>query len=296
MNNKISPIDELFNRVGLDSVSFIIPKLAFEKFLRKFDFKKHINKTTRNLQLKEYCDDKFKSHNAKDKKAPFEIKYINFIKGNKSLSNTAIILYNSKKALAKAKKNKKVKGYYIEIIINGINQPSKNIAKETMAFLTRLLRRFKTDSVDLSLDFSGNFDMKKQSVRQAIDTFKNLDIKGDFVEYNQSFYINNVKYKQLSQLNRLILYDKFHKQKNYHKQNINEKFCKWRRLELRLNIKNKLMRSLDTIKEALKLFSLFLKSLNNQNITRKFLNYQFSVFKDLRKNKHIKALNLFNSV
>ncbi|AJC91472.1 hypothetical protein [Campylobacter subantarcticus] len=296
MNNKISPIDELFNRVGLDSVSFTIPKLAFEKFLRKFDFKKHINKTTRNLQLKDYCDDKFKSHNTKDKKAPFEIKYINFIKGNKSLSNTAIILYNSKKALAKAKKNKKAKGYYIEIIINGINQPSKNIAKETMAFLTRLLRRFKTDSVDLSLDFSGNFDMKKQSVRQAIDTFKNLDIKGDFVEYNQSFYINNVKYKQLSQLNRLILYDKFHKQKNYHKQNINEKFCKWRRLELRLNIKNKLIRSLDTIKEALKLFSLFLKSLNNQNITRKFLNYQFSVFKDLRKNKHIKALNLFNSV
>ncbi|EJJ8601645.1 hypothetical protein ACV7F3_000449 [Campylobacter jejuni] len=292
MDNEINPIDELFNRVGLDSISFIIPKLAFEKFLRKFDFKKHINKTTRNLQLKEYCDDKFKSYDVKDKKAPFEIRYINFIKGNKSLSNTAIILYNSKNALAMAKKNKRAKGYYIEIVINGINQPSKNIAKETMAFLTKLLRRFKTDSIDLSLDFSGNFDMKEQSIKQTINTFKNLEIKGDFVEYNQSFYINNAKYKQLTQLNRLILYDKFYKQKNYHKQNINEKFCKWKRLELRLNIKNKLLSSLDVIKGALKLFSLFLKSINNQNITRKFLNYQFSVFKDLRKNKHIKAINL----
>lgn len=161
-----------------------------------------------------------------------------------------------------------------------------------MAFLTKLLRRFKTDSIDLSLDFSGNFDMKEQSIKQTINTFKNLEIKGDFVEYNQSFYINNTKYKQLTQLNRLILYDKFYKQKNYHKQNINEKFCKWKRLELRLNIKNKLLSSLDVIKGALKLFSLFLKSINNQNITRKFLNYQFSVFKDLRKNKHIKAINL----
>lgn len=109
MDNGINPIDELFNRVGLDSISFIIPKLAFEKFLRKFDFKKHINKTTRNLQLKEYCDDKFKSYDVKDKKAPFEIRYINFIKGNKSLSNTAIILYNSKNALAMAKKIKELR-------------------------------------------------------------------------------------------------------------------------------------------------------------------------------------------
>ncbi|TKX31144.1 hypothetical protein [Campylobacter estrildidarum] len=295
MNNDTKILDELFNRVGLDSISFIIPAVAFGKFLKKFDFRKRLNKTTRNIQLKEYCDDKFKSYNAKDKKAPFEIRYINFIKGNKSLSNTAIVLYNSKKALELSKKNKKAKGYYIEVIINGINQPSKNIAKETMAFLTRLIRRFKTDNIDLSLDFIGNFDIKEHSTKKAIDTFSNLDFKGDLLEYNKSLYINKATNEQLPQLQRVLLYDKFYKQKYYHKQNIDNKFKKWKRLEFRIMIKDKLLRSLNIIKDALRLFNLFLKDINNQSITRSFLNLQFGIFKDLRKNRDFKALDIFQT-
>ncbi|EAH9342057.1 hypothetical protein D4O97_03060 [Campylobacter jejuni] len=215
--------------------------------------------TTRNKSIDEFAKDKFKGIKTNDKFYPFKMRYINIKPRNKSLSNTIIILDNSKACFELSKKNKKAKDYYIEVQFNGLYQPSKQIEAEVWKILSKMIKRFKAYSVDIACDFDDDLAVSKPREFKHQERFSKLKIFGDFHTYKTSTYINNPQSKYYK-LERILLYDKYEKQKYYHKENIKREFVRWKRLELTLKIKDKFLDRIENdINDALDLMQDYLR-------------------------------------
>ncbi|PAF46308.1 hypothetical protein BKH41_09365 [Helicobacter sp. 12S02232-10] len=181
---------------------------------------------------------KYKNHKTNIKKHPFNIKYINLKRGVKSLSNTILILENSKTCHEYSKANKKNYNYYVEVVFAGLHQPSKDIGPLTMKILKYFLRRYKVHSMDLAVDFDWDKEINhtnKHVFEQATKPYQQENQKPSIYNEGTSLYLNNPDPK--NGLAKIIIYDKYKKQTYYHKENIKPELKNWKRLEITIKTK-----------------------------------------------------------
>lgn len=238
---------------GIDSYRFVIPKSVALGFLKKLGLYTKLRVTTRNKQVQIYCKDKFKSLKSENPKYPFKVRYINLKRGVKSLSNTILFLENSRELHDIARKNKKKLDYYVMIIFAGLHQPSKDIQSCVFKALAQFVRRFKTYSFDLAYDFDSerNIDYK---LKEWLGTNTKQWSGGQIISVGKSLYANNIlDSTHYYNLSRILLYDKYYKQKHYHKEKIPDEFQKWKRLELTFNLRAKFLDQIEneSINEAI---------------------------------------------
>lgn len=279
---------------GIDSYRFCIPKTMALKFLKKLELYAKLRATTRNKQVQSYCKDKFKSQKSEGSKYPFKVRYINLKRGVKSLSNTILFLENSKELHAIARQNKKKLDYYVMIVFAGLHQPSKDIESSVFKILAQFVRRFKTYSFDLAYDFDSamNIDYKLK------DWFGSNSLKwsgGKIISVGKSLYGNAIidksKYFNLS---RILLYDKYHKQRYYHKEKIPDKFSQWKRLELTFELRGKFLQIIEneSINEAIDVLDDMAKSIGAVGligVDLDILAKQIQMLRDLRHKYVFKA-------
>lgn len=225
--------------IGIDTFRFVIPKASLEVFLRKLGLYGKIRKTTRNQQIHEYVSQKFKSQKTSHHKHPFAIKYINLKKGNKSLSNMILLISNSINCHYHSKINKKGYEHYVEVVFAGLHQPSKDINPAIFRVLKAFLKRFKLHTMDIASDFDyrGHLrDLLKQT--GAIMAYMRVGSRyrneGDSIYFNETINAHGLR--------KILLYDKYKKQKFYHKENIHPDFVDWKRCEITLEIKQRFFR------------------------------------------------------
>lgn len=222
--------------IGIDTFRFIIAKDSLEVFLKKLALFDKIAKSNRNIQIHEYVTQKFKSQKTNHKKHPFNVRYINLKRGNKSLSNTILLISNSISCHHHSKINKKAYEHYVEVVFAGLHQPSKDINPDIFKVLKAFLKRFKIHTLDIAsdFDFKGHLrDLLKQSgkiMKYLSNGFRTRN-EGDSIYFNETINTHGLR--------KILLYDKYKKQKFYHKENINPDFIDWKRCEITLQIKER---------------------------------------------------------
>ncbi|AJC94129.1 hypothetical protein FVD15_03490 [Campylobacter volucris] len=259
--------------IGYDSIKFVIPKFAFYKFLKKYDLYTKLRKTNRNKVIEKFTKEKFKSIKTKDKYYEFKVRYINIKPRNKSLSNTIIVIENSKDTHEVARKNKKKKDFYVEVQFNGLFQPSKSVVGDVYKILSKMVKRFKAYSFDIACDFCDeNTSVRKyESILYKISSEK--EFNGEMIFYKKSLYINRVHSKFFN-LDRILIYDKYEKQTSYHKEKIKEEFKGWKRLELTFKLNDKFLKYIQHkhIHDALDFIYDFIQLLDKtDNFTKEML-------------------------
>ena len=279
---------------GIDSYRFVIPKSVALGFLKKLELYTKLRATTRNKQVQSYCKDKFKSLKSESAKYPFKVRYINLKRGVKSLSNTILFLENSLDLHEIARKNKKKLDYYVMIIFAGLHQPSKDIQSCVFKTLAQFVRRFKTYSFDLAYDFDSERNIDYTLKEWLGDNTKQWS-GGKIISVGKSLYANNIldstRYYNLS---RILLYDKYYKQKHYHKEKIPQKYEHWKRLELTFNLKAKFLEQVEneSINEALDVLNDIARSIGAIGLIGvdiDILSLQLRLLKDLRRNIRFRA-------
>lgn len=279
---------------GIDSYRFVIPKSVALGFLKKLELYTKLRATTRNKQVQSYCKDKFKSLKSEHAKYPFKVRYINLKRGVKSLSNTILFLENSKELHDIARKNKKKLDYYVMIVFAGLHQPSKDIESSVFKILAQFVRRFKTYSFDLAYDFDSEKNIDYSLKEWLGDNTKQWS-GGQIISIGKSLYANcildSTRYYNLS---RILLYDKFYKQKHYHKEKIPQKYEHWKRLELTFNLKAKFLEQVEneSINEALDVLNDMARSIGAVGLMGadiEILSSQLQLLKDLRRNIRFRA-------
>lgn len=275
---------------GIDSFRFVLPKTTLMAFLKKLELIKKLRLVSRNKSVKEYAEYKFKGINKPlfnaDEKHPFKIRYISFKRGIKSLTNSMLVIENSSELNDLCKKRKKALGHYVMVVFAGLYQPSREIYKETYRILGKFLRRFKAYSFDLASDFDSNEEVGykfKDEFKEATSNFTD----GKAISIKTSLYANNCKGKFYG-LDRVLLYDKFEKQTNYHKQKIDPKFKGWKRLELTFKLNKKFLDSVEneSYKECVEVMDEIISKFSDDYPFGVNLNKfyeQIAFFKDMRK-------------
>lgn len=279
---------------GIDSYRFVIPKSVALGFLKKLELYTKLRATTRNKQVQSYCKDKFKSLKSESAKYPFKVRYINLKRSVKSLSNTILFLENSKELHEIARKNKKKLDYYVMIIFAGLHQPSKDIESSVFKTLAKFVRRFKTYSFDLAYDFDSERNIDYNLKEWLGDNTKQWS-GGKIISVGKSLYANNIldstRYYNLS---RILLYDKYYKQKHYHKERIPDRFQKWKRLELTFNLRAKFLDQIEneSINEAIEVLNDMARSIGAIGLIGvdiDMLCKQCQLLKDLRHKVSFRA-------
>ncbi|PAF52973.1 hypothetical protein BKH42_08510 [Helicobacter sp. 13S00482-2] len=252
-----------------------------------------MRKTTRNKQIHEYATQKFKSQKTDHKKHPLNIKYINLKRGNKSISNTILILENSKACFEYAHKNKKSYSHYVEVIFAGFHQPSKDIDSLSLKILKAFLKRFKVYSIDLAGDFNWNHSVNnanKALLAKAVEKYIQGD--GNIRNEGSSLYVNATKTNH--HLCKILLYDKYKKQTEYHKENIHPHLREWKRLEITLGIKKRFFKWIedDEVNDGISLLNDITLKLGGRGIiglSVEVLSKQIQKLKDLRRGIYFPA-------
>lgn len=278
---------------GIDSFRMIIPEYTLNKFLKKIELFNKIKKTTKNKQIHQFVSDKFKSQFSPHKKRPFSVRYINLKRGVKSLSNTILILKNSKTSLEFSKKNKKPLNYYVEVVFAGFHQPSKDIEENSIKILKKFLKRFKVHTIDLAVDFDSLVEANarnKPLIAQASALF--IEGNGKIKNAPSSLYVNSMKID--SKLLRLIYYDKYKKQKDYHKEDIRDDLKDWKRLETTIVVNKKFLDwvQTDELNNQIDNLTHITRGLGGCGLTGLnigFLSKQIQKLKDLRRKIEFKA-------
>lgn len=290
---KVAKIKQRYS-TGIDSYRFVIPKSVALGFLKKLELYTKLRATTRNKQVQQFCKDKFKSLKSEHAKYPFKVRYINLKRGVKSLSNTILFLENSKELHDIARKNKKKLDYYVMIIFAGLHQPSKDIESNVFKTLAQFVRRFKTYSFDLAYDFDSERNID-YTLKEWLGSNTKQWSGGQIISVGKSLYANRiVDSKRYYNLSRILFYDKFYKQKHYHKEKIPQKYEHWKRLELTFNLKAKFLEQVEneSINEALDVLNDMARSIGAVGLMgadMEILSLQLQLLKDLRRNIRFRA-------
>lgn len=273
---------------GVDSFRFIIPKRTFLKFLGNLKIKDRLRQITRNKTIKQYATDKFKNQQPliMPRGLEYKIRYLNFKRGAECLSNAMIVIENSNELNDLCKKRKKQYGFYVMVVFAGLHQPSRDVSKLTYQILGRFLRRFKPYEYDVAVDFMiDDFAQKQMSKRQFKKLIKKFGSK--VFEHKGTLYVNDCR-KRFCGLSKICVYDKYQKQKYYHKQNISQKYQRWGRIELTFKLHEKFLDIIEneTYKEYLLILDEIKDSITASGIlsmNNDFFLTQMDFFKDNRR-------------
>lgn len=173
----------------------------------------------------------------------------------------------------------------MEVVFAGLHQPSKDINPAIFRVLKAFLKRFKLHTMDIASDFDyrGHLrDLLKQT--GAIMAYMRVGSRyrneGDSIYFNETINTHGLR--------KILLYDKYKKQKFYHKENIHPDFVDWKRCEITLEIKQRFFRWVenDGLDGGIALLNdmalrMGVRGIIGLNVA--FLSKQIQKLKDLRK-------------
>ena len=234
MTNEIGINDIVFNNNGIDTVSLIASYKTVLGMLERNGIE--LKENNKHTPINPYVSDLEKRLGGDEKKRykkesfkPF-VQYAKLSNGT-GLSNYLIILRNTPTLFDYAIDNKKAKDFYCMVIFSGLHQPTKTITNDNLKLISKFVKRkcFKLYSVDIASDFNSPTQINyraKDEVKTRL--LSHTDPKG-FYLLGSSLYCNRVNDKSIS---KLLLYDKFHKQKTHQKQPLNDDLNQWKRMEI----------------------------------------------------------------
>ncbi|QCD44433.1 hypothetical protein [Campylobacter mucosalis] len=230
---------------GIDSYRFIISKSVFLKFMRKLELNTNLRGIERNKSISDYAGYKFKNEKPlfMPKGNDFKMRYINFKRGNKSLTNAMIVIENSNTLNELCKKRKKPFGYYVYVVFAGLYQPSREVFKKTYGILGKFLRRFKTYTIDYAVDFKCDTQAGSSMKKFFANRLKRYS--NNIISCKTTLYANECRSGRFYGLAKVCFYDKYEKQTAYHKQNLDESLKGWHRLELTFTLKSKFLNKIE---------------------------------------------------
>lgn len=294
--------DIIFNNKGIDTISQIANYQTVLNILHKNNMT--IENNIKHTPIMPYIG-KIQEQLTYDNKTRYKIndfkpiiKYSKISRGV-GLSNYIIIIQNTPTLFDYATSQKKAKDFYCMVIYTGLHQPSKTISNESIKFISKMLKRkaFKVHSLEVSTDFIDNKPInykRKDEVKKAL---KNETDSQNYIITGNSLYCNSTKHQAIK---KILIYDKYIKQKIYHKQLINSNLNGWKRLEIELRPIKKLdfnsyIKSNEFKKDSLGIYDLISNKLNISNIENSYLNYQINTILDNRTMNNKNSLKQYNS-
>lgn len=293
--------DIIFNNKGIDTIYQIANYQTILNILDKNNM--IIKDELKNTPIMRYID-KIQERLIYDNKTRYKtndfkpiIKYSKISKGV-GLSNYIIIIQNTPTLFDYATSKKKAKDFYCMVIYTGLHQPTKTISNENIKFISKMLKRksFKT-YCDMAIDYIDYrpIDYKrKDEVRKAL---KNDTDPKSYIIKGTSLYCNSTKHQTIK---KILIYDKYKKQKKYHNQLIKSNLNGWKRLEIQLQPTTKqdfytYIKSDEFKKDSLGLFDMISKSVGVSNIDNSYLNYQINSILDNRIMNNKNSIKQYNS-
>lgn len=296
--------DIIFNNKGIDTISQIASYKTITNILSRNNFAicEDLSHTPVYPYISQIYDKIIYDTKLRYKQNSFKpvIKYTKISKGA-GLSNYLIIIQNIPALFDYATLNKKSKDFYCMIVYTGLHQPTKKISNESIKFISQTLKRksFKIHSIDLSSDFIAKKTINSKYKDEVKESLKRRTDDKSFLIVGNSLYCNSIKSQTVK---KLIIYDKYIKQKIYQKQVLKENLCGWKRLEIELQPQQHIKKmnfasyiKSNEFKRALSIYDLIKDKLNINDISNDFLNYQISSFLDNRIINNKKSKKQYNS-
>lgn len=235
--------DELFEAVcdaGLDSFVFVTEKSRVLKLLGSLEIKEKLRLTNRNKSISMWCEKKFAneigiSNFSGSVKNPFRIRYINFKRANKSLTNTMIVIENSVMLNNLCKERKKKYGTYVMVVFAGLYQPSREVKPATYKVLREFLKRFNVWSYDVAVDVMSDEKINNSGKDKFSKALGDICDDKKVYCHKTTIYANSCK----GDIEKVLIYDKFTKETTYHKQRLDQALTGWRRIEMRVSARKR---------------------------------------------------------
>ena len=300
-HNNFSIDNIIFNTQGIDTVVQIANYKTLSNILLKDD--RYLESNTKNLPISPYLkgienqlkyDDK--NRYKKDDFMPL-IEYVKISKG-KGLSNYMLVVRNIPVLFDYATTNKKAKDTFCMIIFSGLHQPTKAIPNEAIKFISKILKRkaFKLHSVDVATDYINKEPINYKSKTTFKKRLKKYN-DNSYIIKGSSLYCNEVKHKNI---NKILLYDKYNKQKVHQKQMIHNNLANWKRLEIEIRPTKKsnfidFIKSDDFKKDSLGVYRDISKKLKVSELDHNYINYQINSILDNRIINNAQSKKQFNS-
>ncbi|ULO03813.1 hypothetical protein [Campylobacter sp. RM12651] len=253
------------NLAGIDTIRSIIPTYTLEKFLTKHNIsvKQKVPKNIKEFAFKELKNNE-----------QYTFAYLD--------NQSVMIICNKNKELDElCVKRKKRYTYYSYVIITSLHQPQRSLSKVKYKIASLFIKRFKLINCDIALDYkTKSFDIN--TAKKIFYSFckpKNINI------YKGTIYVN----QYLKQIKKIILYDKYKKETEYHNKKLSLEDEGWKRLETTIAINTKLKKM--KFNQVFFLMSNILNALENRSkrwgINLLFFKKQLGYFFDNRRSLKI---------
>lgn len=279
--------DIIFNEQGIDTITQIANYTTVKNILQREGLE--IQRDPTNLPINPYLKSIEKQF-TRDQKRRYKkeqyqpmIEYVKISEG-KGLSTYMIIVRNTPLLFDYAERDKKVKSHYCQVIFTGLHQPTKQISRESIKFISKFLKRktFKLHSIDIAIDYLNDAPIdykKKEEFKEQLKPLNN----DSYICNGSSLYCNRVNDRQID---KILIYDKFKKQTTYQKQPLSQSLKAWKRLEVEVHPANKCSFmeyiSSDNFIEALERINDIAHRVNVRGYNREYLRYQLNSFIDNR--------------
>lgn len=294
--------DIIFNNKGIDTISQIASYKTVTGILQRdnITIEDNIKHTPISPYINKISDQINHDNKTRYKAELYKpiIKYCKISKGI-GLSNYLIIIQNIPTLFDYAIEKKKAKDFYCMLIYTGLHQPTKTISSESIKFISKMLKRksFKIHSMDISSDYIDNKPVNYKRKDEVKRSLKSDTEQNSYIIVGNSLYCNSTKYQTIK---KILIYDKYIKQKIHHKQLINSNLNGWKRLEVEIRPTKKqdfktYIKSDEFKKESLSIYNLISDKLNIENIDNSYIAYQISSILDNRILNNQKSKNQYNS-
>lgn len=293
--------DIIFNNKGIDTISQIANYQTVLNILHKnnMTIEDNIKHTPITPYIGKIQEQLIYDNKTRYKTNDFKpiIKYSKISKGV-GLSNYIIIIQNIPTLFDYAISKKKAKDFYCMVIYTGLHQPTKTISNENMKFISKMLKRksFKT-YCDMAIDYIDHRPINYKRKDELKKALKNDTDPKSYIITGNSLYCNSTKHQTIK---KILIYDKYIKQRIYHKQLIKSNLNGWKRLEIQLQPTTKqdfytYIKSDEFKKDSLGLFDMISKSVGVSNIDNSYLSYQISSILDNRIMNNKNSIKQYNS-
>ena len=229
----------MFNQIGIDTIQLIGNHQTVIKLVERMGLS--VTTPSRNSPVSRTIT---KIENIKEPKQRYRtdefkpVTQIVKLSKGKGLSNYMIITINIPLLFDHAEHHKKAKDTFCMITFAGLNQPNTKLNSEAEKIKNIFLKRktFKLLNYDIATD--------TQEDKQPINYSRKEPFRADLMPYSKrgviippngatSLYINNLDH--IEGISRILYYDKYLKEKNYLKREIEDSLKNWKRLEITLS-------------------------------------------------------------
>ncbi len=282
----------MFNSMGIDTIELIAHRDTAIKMTEAMGLKalKNVKGTPIHDKVKKVEETEAKTEVFK-------------LSNQRVLCNYMMITTHTPLLIDLAKQHKKAKDEFCLITFAGLHQPSSTIKSDTMKSISQFLKRktFKLYSLDIAIDHQTDHHAinygRKESFKWSLMPLSRQGV----TPKGSSLYINNPNHPSIS---KILYYDKYHKERYYHKKAIDEGLEHWKRLEVTFTF--------DVTKKENKGFKNYMDGLNFvddlyeideiatkagiKSYDQDYLNYQINSLLDNRTMNNKASKAQFNSV